>query len=482
MATIAITQDLTLSGSDLVSVHNFNKLIWTFVPTTDTKVITSTVVIGAYTFNGIQTAKNTSTTPDTYTYELDVTEILKYFHNNFLYKAVADDINVSTLVKSQLITIHGLEDAASTDNEALTLYFSHGVNQLGYAGGSNMKYLHDRDDLTFHYFVGYPWEVYFFMPAAGGPLVTIDGVFNRVEAIAAESLNSFKFASIPTALNTLGNHEIQLSPDTQLVTGWTNVNFATFTAIGRDIATAVGDDTTQRSANSNNIALVAGDKLRISGSMTVITGDEPGLILIESTLGIEFGISFAVDGTFNQTITIATAGTYKLLLTNRTLIPGVLKNINCSIIITYCFKFDPSQILNVKTLSLGTCGGFYVKYLSREGFYRYWLFNKYYSTDQAGSKIGRVTAYFDTMVGTEARTNQIGYKDAYKQIAATSENVEKVDREILIDIFTSPAVYAYINSVWVQVEVEGSHTIREKNNRENISATFILPELYTQRL
>ena len=479
MAAITITQDLKLSGSNLVSVHNFNKLIWTFVPTDDTKAITSTVVIGAYTFNGIQTARNTATTPDTFTFELDVTEILKYFHNDFLFKTVANDINVSTLVKSQLITIHGLEDAVSTDNEALTIYLSHGVNQIGYSGGSNVKYLYDRDDLTFHYFKDNEWEVYFFVPAGVTDLMTVDGVFNRLETISAESLNSLKFSSVPTALNTLGNHEIQFSPSTQLITGWTNVSLDTFTSAGRTVTSAISDDVNVGIADSNGVALVAGDIVYIIGQISIIAGLEPTLIY-RTAAGTLFPITPAGDLSVNATITIVTPGTYYLELSNKLLVG--FKSINCVFTLSYAVKLAPSQILNVRTLSITACGGVYVKYLSREGFYRYWLFNKFYSTEQNGSKIGKLVNYIDTMVGATAKTLQIGYKDTYEKILVSSENVAKSDREILIDIYTSPSVYAYINSVWVQVEVQATHTIREKYNFENISATLVLPERYTQRL
>ena len=91
MATLTITQNFGTSG--LVSVHSMNKLIWTFQPTDDGAVITSKVLIGAVTFDGVQKSLNTATTPDTYTYELDVTEILKYFHNSFYHKDLVDEIN-----------------------------------------------------------------------------------------------------------------------------------------------------------------------------------------------------------------------------------------------------------------------------------------------------------------------------------------------------------------------------------------------------
>jgi len=180
MATLTITQNPWEGSRFLISVHNPTKLIWTFQPTTDTKVITSTVTIGAYTFNGIETNKNTGATPDIYTYELNLTDILKYFHNSFYHKTVLDAISasLSTLVKSQLITVNGLEDGVSTDTEYVTTLLSHGVNQIGNAYGATMQKLYDRiNSDRFHYFAGYPCELYWWTgPNPLSQWLAVDGL------------------------------------------------------------------------------------------------------------------------------------------------------------------------------------------------------------------------------------------------------------------------------------------------------------------
>jgi len=441
MATLTITQDLKSGASDLVSVHNFNKLKWTFVPTDDTKAITSEVTIGTYTFNGIQTGLNTGTAPDTYSYELDVSEILKYFANTFVYKLITQGTK-SDLVKAQTISITGLEDASVTDTENLTIYLSHGVKQIGDDGGGNMVQLYSRADINVHYFEGYPFDFHFYLNAALTTLyIDIDSVFYDIYTVymAEIGLFPFKFNTVPSALNTIGSHQLRISDDSaQLVTAWTNgggaAAFDTFTSTGRNITSAIEASGTP-SATTNTMSLTAGDILIVEITLTLNVANIPYLILSDGTNPLTFTL---IAGLNRFVKTVAVTGTYTMTI-------GYLTPTSADFIMSlnYIYKNTRNQVVNINTMP-SVCEGLYVRYLSREGFYRYWLFNKYFRVESDRAKIGSMVNYIDTMIAAQGRTKNIGYKNSFKRYVATSENVSKDDQKILMDIFDSPSVYVYI--------------------------------------
>lgn len=488
MATIAITQDLRLSGSELVSVHNFNKLKWTFVPTDDTKVITSKIVIaGVGIFNGVEILKNTGTTPDTYSYELDVSDILKYCANSF-YHALANEVDqylLSPLVGYVDIGVIGYEDGVQTDSETLGLYLSHGLHQIGNPYGSNMKELYDRDNLLFHYFRGYPVDLYYYIPVVVDKQeMTIDNAWVSQRDIAEYSpglalLSLLQFNSYLTK----GLHVLTISDDvTNVITDWTNVSIDSFASTDENITLASDFTNDGHYAQSNEFTAVAGEEYIIDIDLTIISGDVPVFrIQLDST---HYNNVPLIAGSNKIKVTVTNTGDVRLLIIK-------IDNLEmeCSLTINKFYKLDPDQVINIK--SFEPCdGGKYIKYLSREGFYRYWLFNKYFTIEGSQTKIGSLVNYFDTMVGSQGRTKNIGYKDALQKIIVTSENVDKEDQRMLMDIFTSPAVYLWtatpgttdIETLWTLVDVEGSHQIKEKNNFQEFTCTLVLPELYMQKL
>jgi len=440
MATLTLTQNLKVGASDLVSVHNFNKMKWTFVPTDDTKIITSQVTIGSYVFNGIQTGLNTGTAPDTYSYELDVTEILKYFANTFVYKLITQGAQwtKSDLVKSLAIAVTGLEDAVVTDTENLTIYLSHGVNQIGDASGGNMKELYKRSDLNIHYFEGYPFDFHFYLNASLTTLyIDIDSVFYNPYSVYLSEIGLFPFKlnTVPTAINTLGRHVLAISDDSaQLVTAWTNAGFDTFTSSGRNITSAIEASGTP-SATTNTMSLTAGDILIVEITLTMTVANAPYLVLSDGTNTLIFTL---IEGLNRFVKTVAVTGTYTM--TVQYITPTAA---NFAMSLNYIYKNTRNQIVNIDTMH-SNCEGLYVRYLSREGFYRYWLFNKYYSIDSTRTKIGNMVNYIETMEGAQGRVNNIGYKDSFRRYIATSEQVSKENQKILMDIFDSPSVYVYI--------------------------------------
>ncbi|MFA7361922.1 MAG: hypothetical protein WC139_12895 [Candidatus Kapaibacterium sp.] len=442
MAAITLVQNLKVGNSNIVSVHNFNKLTWTFVPTDDTKAITSQVVIGAYTFNGVQTALNTGTTPDTYSYELDVTEILKYFATDFYYKNVAAGINTSTLLTALDIDINGLEDGSETDSETLSLYLSHGRHQIGNVNGSNMKEIYDKEKMIFHQFNGFPFELYMFFTHADARYGYIGAVKYFDNLANAVGLNSLKItAPIVQGSNTLRLTGVDPWP---AIYGWDNDAaldpYDTFGNTGSKIDAAISTSTKTCQAWLTNAAGADGWKWKLSIGMTYrikynlgMYGGELPILAVTNGKTTGFAIHVmavglgAIEFTYTGGITSDIAGI------------SVFNSLATSFDLGISFEEVPidTTIKNFNSI----CDGKMIKYLSSEGFYRYWLFNKYFKITGNQTKIGSLVSYFDTMVGAQSRSKNIGFKDAFQKLLVTSEMVAKEDQKILLDIFTSPAVY-----------------------------------------
>ena len=268
------------------------------------------------------------------------------------------------------------------------------------------------------------------------------------------------------------------------ITAWTNVSFNTFTSSGNDITSWI-NDASSGYAFSNLFAVTAGQKIIIDCALTLTIGT---FIQIYIAVGaVEQGTRLQLSEGINKLyFDISDTGNAKITVRVDYSEPS-----SGSLSFETVYIQDTANELQINTLP-SDCGGLYVRYLSNEGFYRFWLFNKYYAINQSGSKIGSIINSFDTMVGAQARAFNIGYEDVFRRYVATSENVSKENRKILMDIYTSPAVYLWTGTpgvddvtdetLWILVEIEGSHEIKEKKGFQNIQATIILPELYTQKL
>jgi hypothetical protein len=131
-------------------------------------------------------------------------------------------------------------------------------------------------------------------------------------------------------------------------------------------------------------------------------------------------------------------------------------------------------------------GDLIVKYLDKNGQYRFYPFNRYYETQDSPEEIGSVNRFLTNIRTDMSNTQNIGYRNQ-RQIFANTD-VPNAPLEKLTDIYTSPRVYLYIGngstdtaSDWLEVTINAQTSIvkRNRGNTGRIDITINLPEYYT---
>lgn len=162
----------------------------------------------------------------------------------------------------------------------------------------------------------------------------------------------------------------------------------------------------------------------------------------------------------------------------------------------YRYKTTADQIKNIKmptrindevkqVTPLETCDGDLVlKYLDKNGHYRFFNCNKYYATRSLPEKIGSINRFLTDLLTGQSDSVSAGYRNK-RTIEATAE-VPAVYLDKFSDIYTSPRVYLKVGATdlkkdWVLVEVRASDSIvrRRKANTGQIGLSIILPTHYT---
>ena len=134
-------------------------------------------------------------------------------------------------------------------------------------------------------------------------------------------------------------------------------------------------------------------------------------------------------------------------------------------------------------------GDLILKYLDRNGQYRFHPFNKYYETKDQPEKIGSVDKFLTSILTDQGNTSNVGYNNT-RTISATTE-ATAAQLEKLKDIYASPRVYLYIGAGitdlaydWLEVEIKTFSPVvrRRRANTGDINLNIILPEHYTIKM
>jgi hypothetical protein len=132
------------------------------------------------------------------------------------------------------------------------------------------------------------------------------------------------------------------------------------------------------------------------------------------------------------------------------------------------------------------CTGFkLLKYLDKDGQYRFFPFNNFWQQSNKPKLIGSVNNFVTSIVDSQTSKKNIGYKND-RTLTMTSENVSLDELEKLEDIYFSPRVYLYTGNGsndrlqdWVLVSVSGDGIGRPKKNQfKKVVINVILPEHY----
>lgn len=127
-------------------------------------------------------------------------------------------------------------------------------------------------------------------------------------------------------------------------------------------------------------------------------------------------------------------------------------------------------------------GDIILKYLDRNGMYRFYRFTKNYERTVDADEIGSVEHTFTSLSTGQGYQKSIGNKSVDK-IKARAEKVPAEDLNILKDLYTSPRVYFHLGeagtdnlSNWVLVKVKGDGIAKlPKRNFINVEIEIELP-------
>jgi len=134
-------------------------------------------------------------------------------------------------------------------------------------------------------------------------------------------------------------------------------------------------------------------------------------------------------------------------------------------------------------------GGKILKYLDKNGQYRFYPFNKFYEINDNPKLIGKTNKLITNILTDQSDKHNIGYKNE-RQISLFAD-VPNSQLDKLVDIYTSPRVYLYIGNgsqqgdqYWLEVEAASSPNIvrRPKANTGQININVTLPENYTIKM
>lgn len=134
-----------------------------------------------------------------------------------------------------------------------------------------------------------------------------------------------------------------------------------------------------------------------------------------------------------------------------------------------------------------TCAGdLILKYIDKNGQYRFYPFNKFYKTFDTPRSIGATNKFITSILTDQTNKQNIGYRNERKM--NLTADVPNDELEKLIDIYTSPRIYLYVGdgitdiaSDWLEIGIEVSDPVvrRRKSNTGRIDITLTLPENFT---
>lgn len=126
-------------------------------------------------------------------------------------------------------------------------------------------------------------------------------------------------------------------------------------------------------------------------------------------------------------------------------------------------------------------GDVILKYLDRNGMYRFYKFSRFYLREIEPELIGSIENFFGSLSAAQGYKKNIGYR-SQEELTVKAVAVPARHMESLKDIYTSPRVYMHIGrlgddnaSDWVLVDVEGDGMIKHNRRQFNDIELTILP-------
>jgi hypothetical protein len=168
-----------------------------------------------------------------------------------------------------------------------------------------------------------------------------------------------------------------------------------------------------------------------------------------------------------------------------------LDNLNANTITPIVFKVNGTTVctkyINTKEFCTGEK---LIKFLDKNGQYRFYPFNKYYQTVNNPTSLGKTNKLIESILNSQSDSRDVGSNNE-RRMLLTSKDTNQEEFEKLIEIYLSPRIYLYVGSGttdedkdWILVTIANSDNIvrQRKVQGGEISIEIILPEWYTIKM
>jgi hypothetical protein len=125
-----------------------------------------------------------------------------------------------------------------------------------------------------------------------------------------------------------------------------------------------------------------------------------------------------------------------------------------------------------------------LKYLNKDGQYRFFGFNKYWERSDKPKEIGRSNKIITSLLSSQTDSVSIGYRNE-RTLDLVAENVTQEELTQLADIWLSPKVYLRVgdgdtSEDWIEVTIDTKDTVSRirKGNAKDVELSVVLPKWY----
>lgn len=124
-----------------------------------------------------------------------------------------------------------------------------------------------------------------------------------------------------------------------------------------------------------------------------------------------------------------------------------------------------------------------LKFLDKNGQYRFWGFNEFYEERINIESLGSTSELITSILTAQSDKKDLG-NEFSNELALVAENVTEIDLLILSQLYYSPRVYLYIGDgtnyspeYWLLVKIKNSENIvrRRKASTSVVELTVLLP-------
>ena len=128
-----------------------------------------------------------------------------------------------------------------------------------------------------------------------------------------------------------------------------------------------------------------------------------------------------------------------------------------------------------------------IKFLNRDGQYRFTSFNRFYEYADKPKQIGKVNKLITSLLDSQSDTDSVGVRNE-RMLYLTADDISEAELNIMKDLWTSPRVFLYVGdgitdveSDYVQVIIKAKNPVNNipKGSYIDLRIEVKLPKHYT---